>query len=188
MSEIPGLWRRLKAWLRDNEPELDFALNPPATDAQLDEVEAVIGARLPGEVRDFYKVHNGQHPDAVGILYGSNFMSLEHALDEWRAWKKLLDAGTFHGLESDHAPGIKRDWWNPLWLPFVNDFNGNPDLLDLDPAPGGTYGQIISMDHETSDRGTPVPSIVPWFEAYVRAVEAGAYAYDDDYGRFMDDA
>ena len=186
MSEISRLWQRLEAWLQWNQPDLDFALNPPATDEQLNEVESIIGATFPPEVREFYKIHNGQGADAVGVLYGSNFMSLEQALEDWRAWKALLDAGTFDGLKSGPAPGVKNDWWNPLWFPFVIDQNSNPVCVDLDPAPGGTYGQIIQMDHETPDRGVPVRSIVLWFDAYVRAVEGGSYAYDEDFGLFMD--
>lgn len=186
MGEISKLWHRLEAWLRRNQPELDFELNPPATDEQLNEVEATIGAKLPAEVREFYKVHNGQNPDAIGILYGSNFMSLEQAVDDWRVWKELLDAGTFNGMQGAPARGIRNDWWNPLWFPFVTDYNSNPACVDLDPAPSGAYGQIIQMDHETPDRGVPIASIVLWFDTYVSDVEAGTYAYDEDFGRFMD--
>ena len=53
---------------------------------------------------------------------------------------------------------IKPDWWNRRWVPIT--FNqGNCHFLDLDPAPGGTAGQVCDYDIE----GPRVRLGILWF-------------------------
>ena len=81
-------------------------------DAQLDELEAFIGAKLPDEFRDFYKVHNGQDADVVGLIVAEEILSIDRIKEQWGIWKELYDQGTFTGKHSDPDDGIKDDWCN----------------------------------------------------------------------------
>ena len=102
-------------------------------------------------------------------------------LDEWRVWHKLLVGGNFAGTYSEPPAGVKSDWWNPGWLPLTYDGSGNHWCLDLDPAPGGTYGQIIRMWHDDAERPLAAGSFREWMTRYVAGLEAGDYAFSEEY-------
>lgn len=92
----------LAAWIAFHAElgvDIETFLNPPATEAQIVEVEEVIGYRLPEDLRELYKIANGQwymfadeFSDLVGVdrdqrwapLFGNyDFMPLQRALRQY---------------------------------------------------------------------------------------------------------
>ena len=57
------LWQQLENYLSAHNPELLADLNPPATGAQIRELEQAIGVQLPSDFVCFLKVHKGFKPE-----------------------------------------------------------------------------------------------------------------------------
>lgn len=74
---------------------------------------------------------------------------------------------------STRHPGLWDGHWQRGWLPLASTGCGNSWSLDVDPAPGGTVGQIVYFDHEVGSTPVCYPSFTAWFAAYLEAVENG---------------
>lgn len=143
-------------WLRVNVPHAHANLAPGASDADLEALEAGIGARLPEEVREVLRMHDGQRgtmvagrsDPAVPCLPTLMFLSTRLILEIWRMWRGTGDVlfGTvFPGAEGVIRPLYTSPGWIPLWGdPVRADYVG----LDLDPGPKGTPGQIINFGRD----------------------------------------
>lgn len=184
------LWKQFEDWLSIHWPDGLAALNPPATGEEIVSLERAIGARLPQDLVDCLKVHNGQSEMAGGLFDNAEFLSTDGMLRQWEIWKGLLDSGTFDGIESEPQDGIRRDWWNVLWIPFTHNGGGDHLCIDLAPGEGGQVGQVITMWHDMGERALQGASFEAWFRHYVSDVMAGRYSYSDDFGGLIheDDA
>lgn len=137
-------------WLID--PELEAPLPPGATDAELTELEQTIGVRLPEVVRGFYLRHDGI-PDCL--------FSAREIADEWRA----IQTHPFSAYRSPIQPdyGIKAVLWSSRWIPIWTTTTGDSVCLDLDPAEGGTVGQILKVYHDDPVRPCQGRSLIEYF-------------------------
>lgn len=174
-------WKRFENWLDKNAPDVRKGLFPGASTAELDETEKKLGVKFPQAMRDFYAIHNGQDDESPSFMRGTTFLKLDQVYSEWTVWKDLLDKEMFVDFESEPDPGIRADWWNPKWIPLTYDGSGNHSCLDCDPAPGGTYGQIISMWHDAAERNLLAKSFEEWIQEFADGLEKGEFVYSDDY-------
>lgn len=150
-------WNRIKAWSDNVYPELKDTLNWPATEAQIDELEYIIGCSLPPAVRDSYLCFNGQELESNqscndGIFFGLPLLSLDQIAEEWRFWRAVDQDPT-----SGANPKVRQwqstcpDKWVRAeyscrgWIPLITDHVGNYLGVDLTPHPsgGGAPGQVI---------------------------------------------
>lgn len=179
-------WVKIESWLEENAPEINKSLNDGIGKTELAQLEYVLKSELPDDFVDFYSIHDGQEPDADWLLDGEEFMSARRILEEYKIWKNLLTNGDFKedGVVYKSTPdkGIKDDWWNPKWIPFTYNGSGDHLCIDLDPAEGGTYGQIIRMWHDDPERSLEANSLKEWIERFVSGLESGQYVYSDEYG------
>lgn len=175
------LWTRLENWLQANAPQFLDDLNPAATERDLSKLAEALGTPLPADFLAFYRIHDGQGNTVGGLFDGQELLSVPRMLDEWTVWNSLLTGGDFDGIECTPDPGIRPDWWNRHWLPLTYDGAGNHCCLDLAPAEGGTYGQVIHMWHDDAERPLLAISFREWMSEYVDALEAGDYVFSEDY-------
>ena len=152
-------------------PALDD-LNAPATDAEITTLEQQLGATLPADYVQVLRQHNGQRGLAGGLFDGQEFLSAQNAFAQWQIWKGLYDAGRFEALHSSPAAGVRTDWWNPRWIPFTHDGGGNHLCLDLDPAEGGTAGQVITVWHDSGERALAGSSFGDWLTRWLQRTAA----------------
>jgi len=137
-----------------------------------------VGKELPEDFKAAYGIHNGQQgggdliPAIAENEEGYFLMPTKAIISEWKSWKSLVDNGEFKGKESSPETGIQGAWWHPGWLPFASNGGGDSICLDLAPAPGGTRGQVITMNHETSRRQLLAPSFSAWFTEVAQTIEA----------------
>ena len=179
---MKDVWQRIDKWLEVNAPQILDTLQPGASDEEIHEVEDFLSIEFPDDVKDSYRIHNGQSAGDVGFINGLEFLSLERIKDEWGIWKGLLDSGDFEGWESEPENEIRADWWNPKWIPLTFDWGGNHDCLDLAPTEEGNMGQIISMWHDDAVRQVMAKSFRSWLEQFANDLEAGRYALSEEYG------
>ena len=168
-------------------------LNPPATDQQIAEAEERIGVAFPQDVRELYRIANGQlspfdcaptNPDAekppfelppgklVGNLFGCNeFNSLSRLVREWTNWKQVFDQPNYAASEFDEAvtvregDSVRKQYANPLWIPIATDGGGNSYAIDMDPVEGGTVGQVIVIGPDENQRRVLAESLPKLFDS-----------------------
>jgi len=103
-------------------------------------------------------------------------------LSEWQVWQDTIGA---QGLEPEPDGPVKAVWWSCRWIP-VTVIAGSTwhHCVDLDPAPGGTSGQVIEIADDDSARRVVAPSFRAFLERVAADLESGRYAVDDE-GRLV---
>ena len=190
-----SLWARIENWLAGNAPEILENLNPGATDQEISSTEDFLGISFPEDVKDYYRIHNGQKswvdtPDQQQWNYCLmdmwQLLSLARIQEEWSVWKGLLDSGEFNDYYMTLDTGMVSGWWNSKWIPLTSDKSGDHHCLNLSGIPDGSQGQIIMMWHDDDRRETVAPSFRAWLETFANDLEAGDYAYDPTVGCVVD--
>jgi cell wall assembly regulator SMI1 len=182
VSVIGDIWQRIDKWLGINATEVLHMLQPGASEAEIRETEEFLSVEFPDDVKDSYLIHNGQSSSNIGIINGLEFLSLRRIREEWTNWKDLSDSGDFEGWESEPEKQIRADWWNSKWIPLTHDWGGNHECLDLAPTQYGNVGQIISMWHDDAKREVIAENFSAWLEQFANDLEAGRYAFSEEYG------
>jgi len=186
MSDVTSAWARIDGWLEAHAPHVLRNLAGPASNGQIAACENAVGAELPGDVLASYRVHNGQPKEDAGLLYGQVLLPLKEVVRQWEGWKELVEDGTFKDVESDPDEGVRRDWYHLAWVPLTYDGGGYHFCVDLDPAPGGTRGQVISFWHDDPQRGVVARSLGQWLADFADELEAGKLVYSDEYGAIVE--
>ncbi len=183
------LWKNLIDALAEHAPEILETLQPGATQAEIKALEQHLGVTLPDDYRAFLELCNGASEDAEYGFYDGELLSVSSIKFQWGIWQKLLQDGTFEGTKSRPGKGVRGDWWNSKWIPFTHDGGGNHLCLDLDPAPGGHVGQVITMWHDTQERELMYPSFMAWLEHILAGLESGEIVLDtEEYMELIDAA
>src|ERR687886_241671 len=180
-------WDRIEAWLAENAPNMLDNLQPGATDELIHQAESFMGIELPEDVKAHYRIHNGERTEVDGgLLEGFWWLPLEEVMVHWKFWKGILDEETEEIEGEPHGP-IKTNWWNLKWIPITTNNAGDYYCLDLDPAPGGEMGQIISAWHEGAVRYLVTNSFQSWLEILADDLESGKYSYCEEYRLVRED-
>src|SRR5262245_44851941 len=126
-SNIPDLWKRIERVLQQHAPETAATLAPPATDQQIEVLEAAIGQPLPLDLRDSLKVHDGQRdPTRCHAFCGEGMLlSVAEIADRWKMVTEIDEDNRFSA-----APG-QGSWWKISCIPFT-DAEGNMFCVDMD--------------------------------------------------------
>lgn len=194
-ERVAEAWGRVEAGLGRILPDSLRQLNAQATVREIDAVEAALAIPLPRDFRASLRIHNGTDPGSSLPLPAPSPVPLTYLCDTnaiiemTRMWR------------DNHHP--EPEWDDPqvwaylverkmLWLNgpvrpiigspdavVVGDMNGDVQwLLDFDPAPGGTPGQVVRVDVECASWDVLAPS---WTQLLVRyAEDLELYAADPD--------
>lgn len=187
VKDMQEIWTRIEIWLQANAPEIFDAIQVGASDAQIEELAEVLSVDLPEDFKSLYRICNGQLDYSYGAIEGRELLSLDRIKEEWIVWKELIDCGDFkdeNGKDQgcDPDPGIQNVWMSEKWIPLTWDGAGNHYCLDLDPAEGGTFGQIITMCHDAPYREIIAPSLRDWLTQYAAGLESGKFILSEEYG------
>jgi cell wall assembly regulator SMI1 len=134
-----------------------------------------------------YKIHDGCWVAMFGFgdNYGGVLSSLQAIEDDWLRWQKVSQECGFESTIAEPKGPIKPQQWNPRWLPVTDACNGNAFCIDLDPAPGGTLGQIFWYDRVYGPIQVIAGGFGEWLEQYAVNLESGNFEFDSD-GEFID--
>jgi cell wall assembly regulator SMI1 len=181
------VWARIEAVLRATAPDLLAALPAGATPEAIRAAETRLGATLPPDVCESYAVRNGSgeigivpcEPD-YGVM-GIPLHSLDEMVREWEMWQEWGQKrhGDGPALRPDPPPvgPIKADRYNTGWIPVAWDGGGGNLCIDLDPAPGGTPGQMIYLDH-LNPQCVAAEGWRAFLERYAAALESGRLRFE----------
>lgn len=152
--DIDAFTRTVTAHLEQAEPGL--------TPQQVTEHEERLGQTFTAEVRALYEVASaGQvimadadaDPEDVPF-YGFEIVPLADFPEQWQMYTDPVERAvswryaSFAVVAIDPENRVRPIAVSPAWIPFGTDGGGNLYAVDLDPAPGGTKGQVIFLHHE----------------------------------------
>lgn len=157
-------------------------LAAPASEEQIAACEQAVKCALPSDLRHLLKLHNGSNE--YQVLPGWELFSAERIADEWSVWTELYhDQFKPDDYACEPNGPIRGDeWWRLKWIPFTGDGGGNHLCVDMEPAPRGVVGQIITMWHDDAGRDVAAPSLTELIELLAADFEAGLLTWDDDRG------
>jgi hypothetical protein len=159
---VMQLLAELDQWMRIHRADFYQQLNPPATDAELRQLEAQAGVALPAAFKALLKWRNGQPEDVLATFHpltNEMFASSASMLDRMRDMDELVRFG-------DIAP----ESWSKTWLPFMDDGGGDLSCLDL------KTGRIVSRDHETQEIRQTHASLEEWLRELVGELSTNNFA------------
>jgi cell wall assembly regulator SMI1 len=176
------LFDRIHVWLAANAPDTLTAFAPGATEDAIRAAEQELGVRLPDDVREAYRIHDGCF---ANFLHSEEWCSLEGMLSGRGMLKELLDGGAFAPNRGrPHGP-IRAKWYHPSWLPISNSGFGYYFCLDMAPTSRGVVGQVIRFCHDEEGRYLQAKGFREWVARFVAGLEAGRYHYDERFGRWV---
>ena len=153
--DVPTVWKRIEAAVGKLAPGLLGNLAKGATDKQIAAFEKTIKRKLPEEVRDSFRAHNGQrhwafeHP----VILGFDFGSLKWASEQWKMWADLEDEEDLNEYARESGRSTPKDainlgYANRDWIP-LGSFGENSLLgVDFVPGPKGVPGQVINFGRD----------------------------------------
>ena len=76
-------------------------------------------------------------------------------------------------LKDGKGHPVKKHYSHALWLPLATDGGGNSLAFDLDPASGGTRGQIIIIGADEDERRVLAPGIGAFLAGLAPLLDVG---------------
>jgi|SRR5215212_7990479 len=159
-------WEAFLDWLHAAVPATAARLNPPADEAAIAELEAVIGHLLPEAVRAGWHRCDGEQADVkIGAIFGFEWLSVSSVLRHWRDWEYVRasnvgeDMATLRMFATSQPDGaIQAEYTDPGWIPLFR-WPLEGDYVGIDFAPGakGAAGQIISFGRDVDDKQVLAP-------------------------------
>lgn len=185
-EDIGPILARLDAWYGAHLPPGKYALNPPATDQQIEAFEQVVGVDMPRAYHQLYGWHNGENDDRWGHIYGLPILPLEWAARTWQQWQRTL--ADFGGNRYPVAGGgwpegaVDPAYTNPKWIPLTDDGSGGCIGLDFDPWPRGRVGQVILYGRDEDVKVVLAESLGQFLDWIARLLESGNYRLQPEPG------
>jgi cell wall assembly regulator SMI1 len=117
--------------------------------------EAILGHRLPDDIRAFYLLHNGLPgleiiPDKnLGRLLPLVFKEYSVTLQtrsvvaNWEFFKETTSVSHMEEKWIKPKGPIAKVEWSPDWIPLFDNTQGDHVFMDLNPPKGGSRGQLI---------------------------------------------
>lgn len=158
------------------------------TGAEIDDLTAPLGLRLPVEARLWWQWHDGTEQDEKvtsidGNLVGPvhRFLRLDDAIVTYRYACALADeAAEMSGM----AP---QEWWDRSWFPVVSTLHDS--LISVDcSVPAGQVSPVRSVEASDEDRLViRAPSLTDVVSWWAEAMESGGWTYDAAGGHWLID-
>jgi cell wall assembly regulator SMI1 len=172
-------WAVISKWLEKEHPKALAQFFPPTSLAVIAGVEQKLKQTLPEDYKQFLLLHNGQEEFApmVGVGSGSLFQV-----------EQIPDACL--GIFGEETPvdasevdaGIRAVDYCNAWIPIARSSRNRDYLcIDLDPAPGGTRGQIIEYIVDFSARRLVAKSFADLLGVYFEQAQTGQLDLDVDF-------
>ncbi len=170
--EIKEAWAQIKGWLTEHAGDVIEKLPPGVKPNSVAKAQEQLGFEIPSELVIFLGAHDGS--GQVVFHDWGYFMSLEQMLQEWDMQVDLWGDGENDG-EATPPAKVRKKWFSPKWLPFVNAGTGDLLCLDMDPTKKGKAGQVIVWSHTDGPQEVLAPSLGAFLAGYLEDMKKGKY-------------
>jgi hypothetical protein len=152
---ITESWVWIDRWLERHAPATYAVLAPPATDAELQAAQQVVG--FPPELIESLRCHNGLTTWA-NLLPEAQPSACEEIAANWQIRMELAE--DFNGFTNQPEP-----YWHPAWIPWA-DSDGDLQVIDLHHARLG-----MAYHDGTGDFTDAYPSLTSYLESVTHALQ-----------------
>ncbi len=193
VEDLAVQWHRIEAWIVKHVPALLTAdapqplFAPPASGSALAALERHLGLRLHDQVAGLLRMCDGVRPGdyplpmrATSPTKWRTISSVE-VTAQWDLLGSIADSTSLE-LKVRTVGPVRPTWWNKSWIPIADCGMGDAVCVDMDPAQGGTVGQLILYEHDFEERKVLYPSLLNWLGECADDLESGAYIYIDGVG------
>ena len=180
LPTIQNLFKNLQTWAHEHAPEVIF--NPPVKSIEIDQFLEKSGLMLPDSFNQLLLYANGEAPISAGMIGNWRLMPIREIQAAWGWLTALSSKGAFEDYQPLPSPYLRRDWWNPAWVPIVSSDTGNYFCLDTAPIEPQRVGQILLFLQDQPERYLVAASLSAWFDQILRDLQSGRYVYDDEFG------
>jgi cell wall assembly regulator SMI1 len=163
---MKAIWDRIHRWLDANAPTGYGHLRPGASAKAIQAAEQAMGLKLPADVKESYRIHDGQglEPGLIGGE-GWRLLSLREIVESWGQWSRA-------------------DPENACYVPIAWGVMSDCVFLDLDPN-SEEPGRLM-IQRRDSDKPDPLrPSFSFWLEDFADQLEDGEFAYSEEHEQIM---
>lgn len=175
MDDLTAAWTAWTATLAAAGFDVGPHLNPPADAAAVAAAQESSGVRFPAELAALYALADGQgpSPEDPQVFPHHRFLPVAEARTAWGGWDDVLRHDGAGDTADEHVTvragdPVRRAYWHAGWWPLAEDGGGNVLVVDTDPAPGGTVGQVVVAGPDEDERRVLAPGLA----AYLRALAA----------------
>jgi cell wall assembly regulator SMI1/predicted DNA-binding WGR domain protein len=147
-DSVDDAWKRIEAWLATYLPDTYKSLCPPAKAREIKAFEEAVRLKLPDDLKQSYRRHNGQEYVSAGIIFGLPLLPLGEAQSQWKPWSGYDRSKKTKYNFDDEASCFPVDFVQPVyftrnWIPISHDSGGNHIAIDMSPGELGAEGQVI---------------------------------------------
>jgi cell wall assembly regulator SMI1 len=159
--EINKAWEYIEKWLLENAKPLYLYLQSPASEEQINKLEDKINMKIPEELKDLLKLHNGS--DEHYVLGRWYLMDTLYIANEWKLNLKIRADKDFD-----------EDFWKETWIPVLCDGAGNFIAVDVND------GTVVEACNDPYARSKVSENLSEWFSKIASDMKAGRYAVSDE--------
>lgn len=165
MDQSLKLWERIIKNRMSISPDFEekLYLQNGASDIEIENLEKKLNLKIPQEMRDFYKVHNGQkwRVGCKSFVDNLTLLSLDEIIE---TWEFINDEADWEGYTPDNSQEIKPMLWNSKWIPVATNGGGDYVCIDTDPTEQGGVGQILYYYHDWEKRSVDAMGLFQFIE------------------------
>lgn len=150
MQDLEKCWSDIELWLDENSPSLKKSLNPPASQADLKEVEALLKAELPSEFIELYRRYDGQNTSVhANFFYGLPFLPIREGKREYENLvaqnMEYIPQMSYRYIDKEISQSATDHLSR---FPIAGGIDVYALFVDLAPSDIGEYGQVVFIDYE----------------------------------------
>jgi cell wall assembly regulator SMI1 len=190
-SSIASSIAAIEQWMRTNgAPRLANNLAAGATNKQLDAIAAKSKLKLPEDLRELYRVHDGQPGEQDCFIENMTLLPLAAAAASYKGFvAEYIAASSPHGVlaYNPYAPEwetvqLTKEEISKRWWPIAVDAReGLREVL----AMNFDSGRVFWLDRKNPPHfNLAANSLRQFFELYERAVVEGRYKVTEGFGEY----
>lgn len=162
----------LDEYLREHRKSFYKELQQGLSSEEIAQQEARLGFSLPLEFHELYSWKNGQALNSEQpFQFNFYWLPLEAAVDRHLQ------------LNQDHThEQITKDWWNPKWLPLLDNTHGDHLCLDLEGIADGHPSQLINYWSDWEDRSIEYPDLASFLGIFLASMQQEMWFYSEEDG------
>lgn len=159
---MKSLLKTLDRWLKNNRPDYYESLRPPWTNEQFEQIQKLAGTQLPDSFRALYGWKGGQSAAVAENLYDNwRYLQFEEIRMNYQSYNELYELGGYQ----------YKDWWNPQWIPFLENDDGVLICADLAGSFDGRQGQLITFIADDPARTIQFPGLEEFLACLLKGCE-----------------